>query len=399
MWNQLCENGNFADVSSWLSTNASYSVAENIATINKPSTGKGVVYKNITIDNGHTYYYAGTLKSSDGVVNISVGFLNQATGANIGRLSTTNTVMTFLSGIITIQEDGLNFGIRFANSNIGTAYAQNVMLIDLTQMFGAGNEPSTPEEFEAMFPLPYYAYNTGILINNKATAIQSKNENGDVIDVLNLNLNTITGKIDGVGESVVINPEGVSGTEGWADIGVVENGYLTKIIKNTSREAVDLGTLTYLVSSAVENAFVAAISGMKGVDQSSMATTFPPVICPRYFTVAYNDRHDKCITYRQVTEASGCTGIMVIDSSFAGYSPEQVAAALSGVYITFQLANSVTYVLDRPIRVRYKVVNQGTEERLPLDISNLVSAPFVGKIEYPSGIDESTLHRIGMIVE
>ena len=35
------------------------------------------------------------------------------------------------------------------------------MFCDLTEMFGAGNEPSTVEEFRALFPLDYYAYNAG----------------------------------------------------------------------------------------------------------------------------------------------------------------------------------------------------------------------------------------------
>ena len=37
------------------------------------------------------------------------------------------------------------------------------MVFDLTLMFGAGNEPSTVEEFEAMFPGDYYPYDAGTL--------------------------------------------------------------------------------------------------------------------------------------------------------------------------------------------------------------------------------------------
>lgn len=37
------------------------------------------------------------------------------------------------------------------------------MVFDLTLMFGAGNEPSTVEEFEAMFPDDYYPYDAGTL--------------------------------------------------------------------------------------------------------------------------------------------------------------------------------------------------------------------------------------------
>lgn len=34
-------------------------------------------------------------------------------------------------------------------------------IFDLTKIFGAGNEPSTPEEFETIFPEDYYPYNVG----------------------------------------------------------------------------------------------------------------------------------------------------------------------------------------------------------------------------------------------
>ena len=46
-------------------------------------------------------------------------------------------------------------------------------IIDLTQMFGAGNEPTTPEEFEAMFPLDYYAYNPGELVSFNGTGLKT----------------------------------------------------------------------------------------------------------------------------------------------------------------------------------------------------------------------------------
>lgn len=38
-------------------------------------------------------------------------------------------------------------------------------LFDLTQMFGAGNEPTTVEEFKALFPNNYYDYNAGELVS------------------------------------------------------------------------------------------------------------------------------------------------------------------------------------------------------------------------------------------
>lgn len=38
-------------------------------------------------------------------------------------------------------------------------------IFDLTTMFGAGNEPSTVEEFEKMFPADYYPYNAGEIVS------------------------------------------------------------------------------------------------------------------------------------------------------------------------------------------------------------------------------------------
>lgn len=46
----------------------------------------------------------------------------------------------------------------------GSTYSCNltkIMLFDLTAMFGAGNEPATVEDFEALFPNDYYPYNAG----------------------------------------------------------------------------------------------------------------------------------------------------------------------------------------------------------------------------------------------
>lgn len=52
----------------------------------------------------------------------------------------------------------------FAGATAGT-YKFTLQLFDLTAMFGSGNEPSTVEEFEAMFPNDYYQYNAGEIVS------------------------------------------------------------------------------------------------------------------------------------------------------------------------------------------------------------------------------------------
>ena len=51
------------------------------------------------------------------------------------------------------------------------------MVFDLTQMFGAGNEPATVEEFKAMFPLDYYEYNAGELLSFHGTGLKTNGLN------------------------------------------------------------------------------------------------------------------------------------------------------------------------------------------------------------------------------
>lgn len=47
------------------------------------------------------------------------------------------------------------------------------MVIDLTTMFGSGNEPSTVAEFEALYPLPYYEYDAGSLLSVNMEGIET----------------------------------------------------------------------------------------------------------------------------------------------------------------------------------------------------------------------------------
>lgn len=56
---------------------------------------------------------------------------------------------------------------NFGDNDVGLSVVCDtwVNIIDLTKMFGFGNEPSTTQEFEAMFPNDYYPYNEGELMS------------------------------------------------------------------------------------------------------------------------------------------------------------------------------------------------------------------------------------------
>jgi len=62
-----------------------------------------------------------------------------------------------------------------------TAYEFYPQLFDLTAMFGAGNEPSTVAEFEALYPEPYYPYDAGSLLSVQMEGIESADADGNVL--------------------------------------------------------------------------------------------------------------------------------------------------------------------------------------------------------------------------
>ena len=62
-----------------------------------------------------------------------------------------------------ITSDGTAISVTGATDNI----------IDLTRMFGAGNEPATVAEFEALYPNSYYAYDAGTLKPVKMLGVET----------------------------------------------------------------------------------------------------------------------------------------------------------------------------------------------------------------------------------
>ena len=88
------------------------------------------------------------------------------------------------------------------------------ILIDLTKMFGEGNEPSTVEEFTSLFPLPYYDYNAGRLLSFNGTGLKTVGKN----------------LLENNGELGNINPSGVD--ESNPNCG--RSSYYTRVIPNTN---------------------------------------------------------------------------------------------------------------------------------------------------------------------
>ena len=108
----------------------------------------------VPILKGHKYYISTGLTKSMSGLSVVLGGTNMSVGTQTKEIKTCATGATNLRFLICVQ-----IGPTLNNTVI------TPKLVDLTKMFGAGKEPSTPEEFEAMFPEDYYEYNEGTLMS------------------------------------------------------------------------------------------------------------------------------------------------------------------------------------------------------------------------------------------
>ena len=175
-WNQLVKNGNFASTSDWgASTYGSLSANNGklVLTITATSNRAWNVSQALATTAGHKYLYSGYLQrdmvSADSG-SASTGY-NFRLGDKTFHTYTLNNVGDVAHIFEVVESDGrTNINIQKSTCKPTTNAIftiWNIMLLDLTVMFGQGNEP-TADEFKALFPDDYYAYNAGTQTNVSA---------------------------------------------------------------------------------------------------------------------------------------------------------------------------------------------------------------------------------------
>ena len=190
VWNQLVQNGNFASTNGWTvyqpanaSINANSNVLTETLTISTLTQGAaytiGLQKTNVISDATHKYLCFVTITLSfTSNVRIELGgsavlTTNPINANTKTTLSVVSTAYTYNKNLLIYPQSGV-VGIDLSGQ---TLKYENIMLIDLTLMFGAGNEPSTVEEFISLFPLSYYPYDSGSLIPFMGNGIKTVGKN------------------------------------------------------------------------------------------------------------------------------------------------------------------------------------------------------------------------------
>lgn len=151
----LITNGDFSnglegwDIDSSVSAEVINEAGENIIkTINITPVGYGWsnIQQSMSYIENHKYYISAYMRGSSSNKASSIGLYALAFGYSTNQVDVTTNDWVLGSNIIAPTNNGTNFTLRVPNNtddlagNIG--YFKNIKLFDLTEMFGAGNEPT-----------------------------------------------------------------------------------------------------------------------------------------------------------------------------------------------------------------------------------------------------------------
>lgn len=169
-FNQLVQNGDFSTNSNWVRaySGQSFAVANNTLTITcTAAIANPMVYQAVDIANGHKVFYSYYIKvtTNENLTDLRPLMLypsSQYPDVNITSASLAN--WTRITGVATATSAKTRIYLgtynRYSTSKFAigdTIQLRNVWFTDLTEAYGAGNEP-TAEQFQAAYPADYYDY-------------------------------------------------------------------------------------------------------------------------------------------------------------------------------------------------------------------------------------------------
>ena len=209
---------------------------------------------------------------------------------------------------------------------IASGYTANNLIFvpqifDLTTIFGAGNEPSTVAEFEALFPEDYYPYDAGSLLSVNVEGIRSA---GVIREI----------------PAATYFPDGMRSAGSVYDE-ITSEKAVTRI------GAVDLGTLNWFYES--DNTFRTIYNGIK---------LHGALMCLPYaeYNGAISDMPDKTIT---ASNTQTSLLLRVKDTNYTNAATFK--AAMNGVMLYYELATLTETAIDPPLNMTYPVEAGGIE--------------------------------------
>ena len=219
------------------------------------------------------------------------------------------------------------------NGNTYSNVSVRPEFFNLTKMFGAGNEPTSVEEFEKMFPADYYPYNAGEIVSAGVTEVA-------------------------VGETTHTIPEAIRNLPGYGWSAGTARNYIDYENKKYYQcvGSVDLGTLTWKNGKAVSFE-TRELNGRKLTKNYSVPPNF---ICSKYLVKTQNNLWGKTSITGITANANVDGFVYVNDTSYTDVTAFK--QAMQGVILYYEL-----------------------EKPIVTDISNLIDDDFLRNLTVEAG--------------
>lgn len=338
----------------------------NVAMFTVANKWDGVSQK-VEIIKNHTYYMYAEAKSDRenngmlcpyvqedifGTENIVV-----AHGTEWSSYAVMNTAAKSTKSAIGVRAAG-------ATTVIGaTISCKNIQCIDLTQMFGAGNEP-TLEQCREIFANEHYPYNAGTLTSADVTAVQ-------------------------VGDKVIPLPNSISLKSAGSVYDSLEfyeqDGKYYQ--KHTQRVGmVDLGTLTYSLASGASSPSTMIFSVALDI-KPRIGLTSNNVICHMYQS---NDKwqYVSFVSDKGIMVSSNANGRIFIRNDDYDNDAVGFKQAMQGVLLYYELATPIVTVTE--IDNRFDAVDVSTGDKITFIGNSDYHLPVPNEEEYLIALNEVT---------
>lgn len=243
-------------------------------------------------------------------------------------------------GIIFTMDGNGTIAIAFrVNSNITVDFSITPQIFDLTAMFGSGNEPTSVEEFEKMFPADYYPYNAGEIICAGVESVA-------------------------VGDTAHPIPEAIKALPGYGWSAGTARNYVDYENKRYVQcvNSVDLGTLTWTAGGGIssQTVFIASSRKICGQKLSYNSAIASNILCSKYLAKSQNEVWSDAAPVGIATNATIDGYVYVNDTAYTDATAFK--QAMQGVMLYYEL-----------------------ETPIVTDISDLIDDDFLRNIEVEAG--------------
>ena len=292
--------------------------SDGTITINGTTTASYINFRDVTPEQNKVGKYAFKLLILNNPDNIEIGF------GFLNRSKSTPRITSGSSAVIynqTQYEISLGKSTGISGFAVGTVFNDvkiKIQIFDLTLMFGSGNEPTTVEEFEAMFPATYYPYNAGEIVSAGVTEVA-------------------------VGDTAFPIPEAIKALPGYGWSAGTARNYVDYENKRYVQcvNSVDLGTLTWTAGGGIssQTVFIASSRKICGQKLSYNSAIASNILCSKYLAKSQNEVWSDAAPVGIATNATIDGYVYVNDTAYTDATAFK--QAMQGVTLYYELANPI----------------------------------------------------------